>query len=142
MKRRAPHCFWLAALTLAASAVVYNLFFAEDGKTLSEVADGYMERWPWLGPIIVTVARHVANQIDPTAGTSPGGGGAGGGPLGLGLIPPGPGGRPGGWVRFRKNAVPDESTGADTTAPSAPTPHFVSATNSSITVNATGSVDS
>lgn len=76
------------------------------------------------------------------AGTSPGGGGAGGGPLGLGLIPPGAGGRPGGWVRFRKNAVAGGSTGADTTAPSNPTPHFVSATNSTLTVNATGSTDS
>lgn len=75
MKRRAPHCFWLAALTLAASAVVYNLFFAEDGKTLSEVADGYMERWPWLGPVIVIVARHVANQLDPRTD-----------PIGLGFV--------------------------------------------------------
>lgn len=76
------------------------------------------------------------------AGTSPGGGGAGGGPLGLGLIPPGAGGRPAGWIRFRSAAVAGQTTGSDTTAPGTATPHFVSSTNSAITVSGTGSVDS
>lgn len=76
------------------------------------------------------------------AGTSPGGGGAGGGPLGLGLIPGGPGGRPAGWIRFRASSVPGQTTGADTTAPSSPTPHFISATNSALVISGTGSVDS
>lgn len=75
-------------------------------------------------------------------GTSPGGGGGGGGPLGLGLIPPGAGGRPAGWIRFRAASVPGQTTGADTTAPSTATPHFVSATNSTVTITGTGSVDS
>lgn len=76
------------------------------------------------------------------AGTSPGGGGGGGGPLGLGLIPGGAGGRPAGWIRFRVGTVAGQTTGADTTAPSVPTPHFVSATNSELIISGTGSTDS
>lgn len=73
------------------------------------------------------------------AGSSPGGGGAGGN--GIFFQPGGPGGAPAAWVRFRANAVANQSTGADTTPPSAPTTHVVAATNSSLTLSATGSVD-
>lgn len=62
---RAPDWFWLGALALVVVAVVYNLFIADEGETLSETLDGYIERWPWLSPAIVTVARHLANDIDP-----------------------------------------------------------------------------
>lgn len=62
---RPPDCFWLAALALVVIAVVYNVLIADDGETLSEAMDGYIERWPWLSPVIVTVARHLANDFDP-----------------------------------------------------------------------------
>lgn len=62
---RAPDWFWLGALALVVVAVVYNLFIADEGETPSETLDGYIERWPWQSPAIVTVARHLANDIDP-----------------------------------------------------------------------------
>jgi hypothetical protein len=57
--------FWLTALVLLGVAVGYNLFFAPDGGTISEAADGYFKRWPWLRPVILMVARHVANDLEP-----------------------------------------------------------------------------
>ena len=81
------------------------------------------------------------NQNTPgAAGLGPGGGGAGGN--GLWFQKGGPGAPGGVWVRARSAAVSSPSTGADTTAPSAPTPHFVSATMTSVTISASGSVDS
>ncbi|MDV6979677.1 DUF7427 family protein [Mycobacterium intracellulare] len=72
---RRADCFWLAAAGLLAVAVVYNVFIAEDGATLSEVFDGYIERWPWLKPAILIVARHVVNDLDPRAD-----------PIGIGFV--------------------------------------------------------
>ncbi|ASX01110.1 hypothetical protein [Mycobacterium intracellulare] len=43
----------LAAAGLLIIAIVYNVFIAEDGCTLSETFDGYIERWPWLKPAIL-----------------------------------------------------------------------------------------
>jgi hypothetical protein len=43
----------------------YNVFIAEDGKTLSEAFDGYLKRWPWLKPVTLTLVRHVVNDLDP-----------------------------------------------------------------------------
>lgn len=67
--------FWLAAAGLLALAIVYNVFIAEDGCTLSETFDGYIERWPWLKPAILIVARHVVNDLDPRAD-----------PIGIGFV--------------------------------------------------------
>lgn len=64
---KAPDWFWLAAASLLAVAIGYNVFVADDGATLSEVLDGYIERWPWLKPAILIVARHLANDLDPRA---------------------------------------------------------------------------
>lgn len=72
---RRADCFWLTAAGLLVLAVVYNVFIAEDGATLSEAFDGYIERWPWLKPAILIVARHVANDLDPRAD-----------PIGLGFV--------------------------------------------------------
>lgn len=72
--RRADY-FWLAAAALLAVAIVYNVFIAEDGDTLSETFDGYIERWPWLKPAILIIARHVANDLDPRAD-----------PIGIGFV--------------------------------------------------------
>jgi hypothetical protein len=81
------------------------------------------------------------NQNTPGApGLAPGGGGAGGGGLATFFQPGGPGAPGGGWVRQLATAA-GTSTGADTTAPSVGTGHFVSATNTSITVSASGAVD-
>jgi hypothetical protein len=100
-----------------------------------------------IGPGVYNFNSHVyqgGGDQPPVggAGISPGGGGAGGGPLGLGLLPSGAGGRPAGWIRFRSASVAGQTTGADTSAPSVPTPHFVSATNSELIISATGSTDS
>jgi hypothetical protein len=81
------------------------------------------------------------NQNTPgAAGLAPGGGGAGGGGLATFFQPGGPGAPGGGWVRQLATTT-GTSTGADTTAPSVGTGHFVAATNTSITVSASGAVD-
>lgn len=67
--------FWLAVAALLVLAIGYNVFIAEDGDTLSETMDGYLERWPWLKPMILIVARHVANDLDPRAD-----------PIGIGFV--------------------------------------------------------
>jgi len=72
---RRADCFWLAAAGLLAAAIVYNVFIAADGDTLSEAFDGYIERWPWLKPALLIVARHVANDLDPRAD-----------PIGIGFV--------------------------------------------------------
>lgn len=102
--------------------------------------------WQGIGPsptkFIYNGGNYVGGdtQNNPGgAGLGPGGGGAGG--VGILLQPGGKGAAPRGWVRQRANAVANQSSGADTTPPSAATPHVVAATNSSLTISATGSVD-
>lgn len=73
------------------------------------------------------------------AGLGPGGGGAGG--LGILLQPGGKGAGPRGWLRQRANTVPNQSTGADTTAPTGGSGDFISATLTSVRIGAHGSVD-
>ncbi|EFG75290.1 hypothetical protein HMPREF0591_4790, partial [Mycobacterium parascrofulaceum ATCC BAA-614] len=67
--------FWLAVAALLVVAIAYNVFVAEDGCTLSEAMDGYIERWPWLKPAVLIIARHVANDLDPRAD-----------PIGIGFV--------------------------------------------------------
>lgn len=65
VKLRFADCFWVAAPTVA---VVYNVFFAEeDSDTISAAWDRYLARWPWLRPVIHTVAKHLANDLQPWA---------------------------------------------------------------------------
>lgn len=57
---------WLAVGAAVGIGVpVYNIFIAEDGDTLSEAFDRYMARWPWLKPVCLTLAKHLANELDP-----------------------------------------------------------------------------
>lgn len=57
---------WIA---FGVTALVYNVFIAEEGDTLSEAWDRYLARWPWMESIIHTLAKHLANewapQLDP-----------------------------------------------------------------------------
>lgn len=50
---------------IAASVLIYNVFLAEEGDTLSEAWDRYLARWPWMKPIIHTLAKHLANDLSP-----------------------------------------------------------------------------
>lgn len=74
------------------------------------------------------------------AGLGPGGGGAGGN--GTFFQPGGASAPGGGWVRFLATAIIGGSTGADVTPPSGGVGAVVSATNTSITVQASGAADS
>ncbi len=65
----------LAAAGLLIIAIVCNVFIAEDGCTLSETFEGYIERWPWLKPAILIAVRHVVNDLDPRAD-----------PIGIGFV--------------------------------------------------------
>ena len=75
-----------------------------------------------------------------TVGAAPGGGGCGGN--WVNFQPGGPGAVGGGWVRFRQGAIEGGGDIPDTTPPTPPTIVLDAETYTSITVTATGSVDS
>lgn len=63
MKRRS-HKIW----ALIAAVVIAHNLTAEDGDTLSEAVDHWLERRPWLTRMIITtLAAHLANEltVDP-----------------------------------------------------------------------------
>lgn len=119
--------------------------------TVSAAAGDISESVAWLGGVAGpgpgTLPYNGQNYVGGSTqsqhgqpGLSPGGAGAGGNGD---LFQHGGAGAPGAvWVRFRANAVAGQSSGGDITAPTAPTPSVVSATNTSIIFSATGSVDS
>lgn len=56
---------WIGAFV---GALVYNVFIAKDGDTLSEAWDRYQKRWPRLSPIVIhLLAKHLANELAPWA---------------------------------------------------------------------------
>jgi len=67
---------WLVAgAAVFVGVPVYNVMIAEDGDTLSEAFDRYLARWPWLKPVCLTLAKHLANELDPRID-----------PIGLGFV--------------------------------------------------------
>lgn len=72
VKLRPSDCFWIVVPIVA---VVYNVFLAEEGDTLSEAWDRYLKRWPWLKHVIRVVSKHLANELDPRAD-----------PIGIGFV--------------------------------------------------------
>lgn len=127
-----------------------SITFAIPGHSMTAVPNPVTQTphlgsgWPGLGPGIFQYNGKPyaggSNQNTPgAAGLGPGGGGAGG--AGVLFQAGGPGAAAGGWVRARAADVDNPSTGADTTPPSLPTPTVVSATNTSIILSASGSVD-
>lgn len=64
MRRLGPDdLFWIV---VPVYAVLYNVFLAKDGRTLSEAWDRYLDRWPWSATAIRILARHLTNEIHPS----------------------------------------------------------------------------
>lgn len=65
MSRTSDRIWSVIAFGTVVGVPLYNIWLADEGDTLSEAFDRYMQRWPWLGPAVLTLARHVANDISP-----------------------------------------------------------------------------
>lgn len=139
--------------TLTGVTVTFNsdgsVTFSIPGHTMTAVMDPVTESvhlgsgWPGVGhsdPFVYNDKSYALGGKQNSVGgkgLGPGGGGAGGN----GLTSGGPGGPAGGWVRARADAASVPTSGADTSAPSLPTPHVLSSTDTTITLSGSGSVD-
>lgn len=94
------------------------------------------------GTLVYNGKPYAAGGVQNTAGApgvAPGGSGAGG--IGYFFQDGGEGAPGGGWLRQRAAQVTNPSTGSDTTPPTLPTPVVVEATNDTLVLGGTGSVD-